>query len=247
MSRTQELRSVSADLPELVRRYVDRNVPVDKQNRAAVRFTQVGEMQLKPGHWLSFHAAQEMGVDHVELSWRARFRAAPLVSLRVRDWYRAGSGGLDVRLWGVFPIANFSGDDFARGEAMRYLAELPWAPQAIAINRALAWRELDESTVEVSTLVGRERVAVSLFFDGDGDIVAASAEARPRAVGKQVVDTPWGAVVGEYREFDGVRLPTTAEVSWFLPEGKFSYFRGTVIDWSVVSMERQDQQQDAER
>ena len=40
---------VRAGLPELVRRYVERNVPADQLGRSAINFTQVGEMQLKPG------------------------------------------------------------------------------------------------------------------------------------------------------------------------------------------------------
>jgi Family of unknown function (DUF6544) len=57
---------------------------------------------------------------------------------------------------------------------------------------------------------------------------------RPRRVGKQVVDTPWSGVFGNYRELDGVRLPTTGEVSWLLPDGLFTYFRCTLTAWSTM-------------
>ena len=225
--------STTARLPELVRRVVDRNVPVGRLNRSGVRFTQVGDMQLKPGRWLSFRAEQEMAFDRVDFAWRADFRAAPLVSLRVHDWYHAGAGGLVARLFGLVPVVRASGAAVARGEAIRYLAELAWAPQALVLNNALEWREVDESTVEVATLVGREHVAVMLHFDSAGDIVGASTEARPRMVGKQAIDTPWSGVFGEYREIDGVRIPTTAEVSWLLADGPFTYFRCTVTAWSA--------------
>jgi hypothetical protein len=217
-----------------VRRYVDRNVPADQPLRSTVHFKQVGEMQLKPGRWLPFRAEQEIAADRVEFAWRANFRAAPLVSVRVRDWYRSGVGGLDVRLWGVLPVVHARGEQFARGEAMRYLAELALAPQAMVSNPALEWRQVAESTVEVATRVGRERVAVLLRFDGAGDIVGASTDVRPRMVGKQVVDTPWSGVFREYREFNGVRLPVTAEVSWLLSDGPFTYFRGRVTGWSAA-------------
>jgi hypothetical protein len=232
-SATAPRASVRAGLPELVRRYVKRCVPTDQPGRSAVHFTQVGEMQLKPGRWLPFRAAQDMAVDRVEFAWHANFRAARLVSVRVRDWYRSGVGGLDVRLWGVVPVVRASGEQFARGEAMRYLAELAWAPQAMVTNPALEWQAVDESTVEVATRIARERVAVLLHFDAAGDIVGMSTDARPRMVGKQVVDTPWSGVFGEYREFNGVRLPTTGEVSWLLSDGPFTYFRGRVTSWSV--------------
>ena len=182
---------VRAGLPELVRRYVERCVPADQLGQSAVHFAQVGEMQLKPGRWLPFRAEQDMAVDRVEFAWRANFRPARLVSVHVRDWYRSGVGGLDVRLWGVVPVVRASGEQFARGEAMRYLAELAWAPQAMVTNPALEWQALDESTVEVATRIAGERVAVLLHFDAAGNIVGMSTDARPRMVGKQVVETPW--------------------------------------------------------
>jgi hypothetical protein len=225
-------------LPELVRRYVERNVPADQQLRSLVHLTQVGAMQLKPGRrWLPFRAEQDIAVDRVEFAWRARFRAAPLVSLRVQDWYRSGVGGLDARLWGVFPVVHASGEQVARGEAMRYLAELPWVPQAMVGNPALDWRPVDESTVEVATRVARKRVALLLHFDAAGDIVGGSTDARPRMIGKQVVDTAWSGVFGDYRKFNGVRLPATAEVAWLLPDGRFTYFRGRVTGWSADDAE----------
>jgi hypothetical protein len=223
----------AADLPDLVSRYVERNVSTGALNRQRVRLTQIGDMQLKPGRWSPFRGEQEIAVDRVEFIWRATFRPVPLVPLRVSDWYRAGAAGLDVRLCGLLPVVHARGRQIARGEAIRYLVELPLAPQAMAINAELKWRAVDESTVEVTTLAGGERVVALLHFDDAGDIVAASAEARPRMIGKQVVDTPFRGVYGEYREFDGGRLPTTGEVSWLLPDGPFTYFRCRITEWSV--------------
>ena len=47
-------------------------------------------------------------------------------------------------------------------------------------------------------------------------------------VGKGTVETPFRGVFGEYHEFGPVRVPTTAEVSWLLPDGPFTYFSGRV-------------------
>ena len=105
-----------------------------------VRFMQVGEMQLKPDQWRPFEAEQEMALDRVEFSWRARFPFAPLVTLRVHDWYRAAEGGLEVRLLGL-PLKRLRGDVVAKDEARRYLTELPWAAAAMAHNREREWRE----------------------------------------------------------------------------------------------------------
>jgi len=220
------------DLPPLIARYVERNVP-SGDTASRVRFGQVGEMQLKPGRWTQFEAEQEFSVQRVEFSWRARFPLAPLVALHVRDWYHAGEGALEVRLWHL-PIKRLRGDAVAKGEAIRYLAELPWAPQAVVLNRELEWREVDDWTTEVGTRVAGERVAVLLHFDAAGDIVAASAQDRPRAVGKDSVATPFAGEFGDYQVFEGVRLPTTAAVRWELEEGPFVYFRGRIMSFATA-------------
>ena len=221
-------------VPRLVRRYVEGAVPHGGDPPERVRLVQGGEMWQKPGgRPLSFTAVEELEVGEVAFSWRARFRVASLLSLRVHDWYRAGEGALEGRVLGL-PVLRSRGPEVTKGEAMRYLAELAWVRQAMTANRELEWRELDDATVEVATVVASSRLAARLHFDADGDVVACTADARPRAVGKGAVDTPFRGEFGDYRVLGGVRLPTTAEVAWRLPGGWFTYFRGRVTGLELV-------------
>ena len=221
-------------LPSLVQRYVERAVPAGDDVPGRVRLAQSGEMWQKPGgRALSFTAVEELAIGEVAFSWRARFRVAPFFSLRVHDWYRAGEGALEGAVLGL-PVLRSRGPEVTKGEAMRYLAELPWVPHAMAANQELEWRELDDPTVEVATVVASSRLVARLHFDADGDVVASTADARPRAVGKGAVDTPFRGEVGDYRVLGGVRLPTTAEVAWKLPDGWFTYFRGRVTGLELV-------------
>ena len=56
-------------------------------------------MRLSNSRWINSSSAtttrscgaeQEMAIDRVEFEWRATFRVAPLVFVRVRDWCRRG-------------------------------------------------------------------------------------------------------------------------------------------------------------
>jgi hypothetical protein len=50
---------------------------------------------------------------------------------------------------------------------------------------------------------------------------------RPRVEAGNAL-TPW---IGEYRDYEvlgGVRIPTRGAVRWDLPEGPFTYWRGTI-------------------
>ncbi len=49
---------------------------------------------------------------------------------------------------------------------------------------------------------------------------------RPRADGSTTVETKWSGSFGDYRSFGRASIPTSAEVAWLLPEGRFDYWRG---------------------
>lgn len=195
-------------------------------------------MRQKPGgSWLRFSAVEEFAVDEVAFSWRARFRLAPLVWLSVVDGYADGAGWLEARLLGLVPVLRARGREVAEGEALRYLAELAWVPQAILANRRLEWRELNAQNVEVATKVGSGRVALRLEFDAAGDLVGAATDARPRTEGKRIVLTPWAGSYREYAVFDGIRVPTRADVRWELADGPFTYWRGRLTSLEVEGAE----------
>lgn len=194
-----------------------------------VQVRQAGEMWLKQGgRRLRFTAVEQFAVEEVAFSWRARFPIVPFVSLQVVDRYASGEGSLEGQLFRLVPVMRASGPELSVGEAMRYLAELPWVPHAMLANPELEWSELDAQTVEVATRVGSARAAVRLGFDAAGDIVGASTDVRPRPEGKASVPTPWGGLFYDYGVLDGIRVPLQAEVSWELPEGPFTYWRGTI-------------------
>ena len=113
-------------------------------------------MWLKPGaRPKRFTAVQEYVVLHVAFRWRARFAIAGVFPLRVVDRYSRRGGSLEARLFGAIPLTRDSGPSVAAGQALRYLAELPWVPHAFLANQEIELRELDDRAVEAATQVGR--------------------------------------------------------------------------------------------
>ena len=62
----------------------------------------------------------------------------------------------------------------------------------------------------------------------------ASAPDRPRAVGKKAVPTPFAGDFSDYRDFGGIRVPTTAAVRWELADGPFVYFRARINSFATA-------------
>jgi hypothetical protein len=187
-------------------------------------------MRFSPhGKWQALTAAQVIAVHEPAFVWQARCRMAPLVTARVIDCYGKGQGWLEARLLRWVQVAYADGPETAKSELMRYLAELPWAPDAIRYNRALRWNSVDDRTFEVSAdSVGGE-ARVRLTLDESGDIVDMRADDRPRMERGKAVPGNWFGLFSDYKEFSGYRIPARGEVGWDLAAGRFSYWRGEII------------------
>lgn len=220
-------------LPEAVRRHLERALATVVAGQQ-VRIAQQGEMWLKPGgRAMRFEAAQSFALNRVGFWWRARFPALGPLKLQVVDDHADGDGELEVRLLGL-PLKRQRGPETVKGEALRYLAELPFAPPAMILNETLEWRGIDERTAEVATTLGGERLVVRLEANHDDDFVHSSSTMRLFKVGHTWVPTQWGGQFGDYETIGGMRIPTTGEAYWELPQGRYVYWRGTLTSAQLL-------------
>lgn len=125
---------------------------------ANVRLTQTGRMKRSLGEetWMEFSATQTISTRVCEFNWRAT--AGPFGLISARDAVEHGEGRFDIMALGIIPIASAEhSSSLMRGELMRYLAELAWAPDAILHNTELRWRVDAPDTLAVSAGSGDTR------------------------------------------------------------------------------------------
>jgi hypothetical protein len=223
-------------VPPIVDAFVRRCVRGSVTRPRGTLLQQRGEMRLGPdGPWRPFTAEQTIEAHTTAFVWHARVQMAPLVTAVVEDAYEGGRGRLDANLWGLFSVAHARGIDVDRGEAQRYLAELPWCPLALLHNPELRFEEREGESEHAVVRVSihdhpeypdRADTHVDLTFDPDGDIVEARTPNRVRG---DVVQ-PWAGRFRGYRDVgDGLRAPGAAEVWWEEDDGEpFVYWRGEV-------------------
>ncbi len=165
-----------------------------------------------------------------------RRRQARAPSVRF-DPLVAGSGGLEVRLAGVFPVAKvLGGPSITRGEALRDLAELPWNPDAILANGVLDWTIINARTIRVAMGVGAERGEVTFGLNDAGLVETSSAESRDYLEPNGVTTArPWHGRFWDYKVVAGRWLPQQGEVAWALDVAEFVYWRGRLLSWRTIS------------
>jgi hypothetical protein len=206
--------------------------PVD--NRLAVELTQSGRMKRKLGvdTWMDFTAAQTISTRRCEFDWRAR--AVPLGIISARDTLKNSEEGVDFTALGLIPVGCAEHSSaLMRGELMRYLAELAWAPYAILLNRALRWRLKGPDTLAISA--GAEEVAseVILGLDSAGRITWGFAADRPRSASAPCLPTPWRGWFSDYRHHDGFWIPFAGEFAWEIDGTEEVYGQGRIENWET--------------
>jgi len=218
-------------LPEAILRFTHRAGADRNQLMRTVRLIQSAEMRLKRGgDWQALTADQVISTGAPGFVWLARQTIGPLVKFRVIDAYVKGEGRLNVRALGSIPVANSTGPETDLAEAMRYLAELVWAPDAMLGNPALRWAEQPDGSVTVGLDLADATAQVTFFFDPEGDIIEVRAKDRPAEVG---VYRDWVIKVGQYRDFGVRRVPAWGEVGYIYPDGYEAYWRGEITSYLV--------------
>lgn len=229
-------------LPELVREFALKAGAAEENPPLSVFFHQLCQMRMNPGdEWMNLQAEQVIGTQKTGFVWYAEQKKKLFVTMRVVDAFVDGRGHLNVRALGSLPIADMSGPGADAAELMRYLAELPWAPDAMLHNPQLRWRQLDENTVEVEAGEGGAFAKLRFTFDDAGDIVEMEADSRGRSEGMEVVPRPWRGSYSDYRKIEGSfagetgyrRIPTKGEIGWVLDEGYFAYWRGQIATYGL--------------
>lgn len=198
-----------------------------------VAFSQTGKMRisLKSRLWLPFTARQTMSVRSCAFVWNARFR--PLGYMTVTDALEDGAGRLDVTALGMIPVSRSKPSAaLTRGETIRYLAELPLAPDAMLHNGNLTWREIDASTLAVTTGSGDTACEVVLGLGPDQRIISAFCADRAASATPPFAPMPWRGAFADYRKQNGRWIPTVAEVGWVIDGKDDIYWKGCMQDWT---------------
>ena len=218
-------------LPAPVQRYF-RAVLTDSQPIiTAVTIDIAGTFNLSPTgeQWKPFTSRQRVVMHRPGFLWDAKIAMLPGVNVRVVDSYIVGKGLLHAAIQGLFTMADIQGEgEIARGEFMRWFAEVAWYPTALLPSHGVRWVAVDDHSANATVTDGSLALTLLFRFNEAGLIGSFRAEARGGMVGDKMVMAPWEGVWSGYRVHDGVQVPFTGEVAWMRPEGRRPYFIGTV-------------------
>jgi hypothetical protein len=181
--------------------------------------------------WRPFTAVEHFTMVPPGFVWDARIRMAPLLVVRVRDGYVAGSGAVLGKLAALVTVADQHGRPGLNAGALhRYLAEAVWFPTALLPRAGILWEAVDAHTARATVSDRATSVSLEFQFGPQGEIVSAYTPTRYREVNGVDVPTPWRCEYRQYAPVHGVMVPLEGEVAWEIPEGRLPYWHGRVLD-----------------
>ena len=224
-------------LPAPVARYLGTVLGSDPKQIASVRVRWTGEFAQHPGadEWKPFRAEQVFHTRPPGFVWNARISLAPGLDVLVRDAFVDGGGSMRGAIHGLVPVVDARGTpEISGGALQRYLGEAVWFPAALLPRNGVHWTTLSDSSARASLTVGETSVSCDFRFGTDGLVESVYTPSRFRDVDGTPVPTPWEALVSKYEERDGVLVPSAGEAAWLLPDGRFPYWRGEVVELDYV-------------
>jgi len=219
-------------LPAPVQRYFRAVLKDGQPIIAAATFELAGTINMSASggdDWKPFTSTQRAVVHRPGFLWNGRVSMLPGVAARVHDSYIAGEGALHAALLGLFTVAEVhGGGEIARGEMMRYFAEMAWYPTALLPSQGVRWAAVDARSANATLVDGPITLTLLVRFDDAGLISSVHADARGAGVGKDMVMLPWDCTVSNYQLRHGMMVPTRGGAAWMRPDGCKPYFIGNL-------------------
>ena len=207
-------------LPRQVAEYIRRSGAVGKPMVENFRLVFEGEMRQKDKPWFSFTSEQYTFIPNAS---RLFFMKGRIKGFSVWGYhtYRPPNAKMVIRALSLFPQLKIESPEMYPTETVTFFNDLClFAPGALVDDR-IRFTELDDTRVEAAFELKDQKVTAILYFDATGDLVNFSSEDRYDV--SKMERFPFSTPVKDYREFNGIRLPSYGEAVWHYPDGAFVY------------------------
>jgi hypothetical protein len=225
-SATQRLDAA----PAPVARYLRWALRIDGHIQE-VRINQTGTLRtdVRSGRWMPFEAEHVVVPPAVGFVWNARVTVAPLLHVRVRDALVEGRGSGQVSLLSAFTVSADAGTpEMNSGSLHRYLAEAVWYPTALLPSATLRWTEID-ATRALATLADHDvSVSLEFRFAETGEVTGIYTPARWGKFPEGYRQVGWEGHFRDYRDRDGILVPTEGEVGWYVDNQWRAVWKGRI-------------------
>lgn len=217
------------ELPRSVQKWLEFSQVLGKERISKVRVDQKAKMRLKKEQsWMPLTAKQYFTTNEPGFIWIAKIKPAPLIHIVGKDKYINGKGNMLIKIMSLVTVADGEGKEVDQGTLLRFLAETVWFPTA-ALEDYIKWEEIKDNSAKATMTYGNIKASGIFTFGNNGEVKNFTAQRFKELDGKYSLET-WSINLSNYKEFNGIKIPTKGEIIWQLADGDFNWYNFEVLN-----------------
>jgi len=212
-------------LPEPVQKYLRYVGVVGREKVKSVRVVVEGEMKLDPKKgWAKIKAEQYNFFDsHPTRMFyiKAKMLGIPVLGLHS---YTDDEARMLIKAAGLVTVMDSKGPEMRISDTTTLFNDMCFFAPATLIDDRIKWETVDSLTVKAMYESLGTRVSALLYFNEKGELINFVSDDRYYApMDGSCKKARWSTPIGNYKERNGLRLPTYGEAVWLLDEGDYCY------------------------
>lgn len=228
LKRKSGLKTITPDdirhLPAILQKYLNFTGVIGKPQTNNIRLRFAMKLRSKPdAPWMTLKVQQFSFFDIPTrlFHMKASMMGIPATGLH---HYHNGNATMEIKLFSLIPVIKASGNEMNVSETVTFFNDMCCLAPATLLNKTVRWTEVDNLSVTGELMINGITVSARLIFKETGELVNFISEDRycymPDGTFKKFrFTTP----LGNFREYNGILLPSTAKAVWDYPEGEFCY------------------------
>lgn len=202
-------------LPEPVQHYFKHVLKEGQSYISYVRLTHDGQFKTDvKKDWVNIKGEQYFTTEKPGFIWKGKTSL-----FTAHDMYMSGKGKIIVFLFSAIKIMEGKGAKYDQGELLRWLGESVWFPTNLLPNDNLKWTPIDSVSAGLVFNHNNLSLFYKVSFNEKGEITQFETK---RYMGEDNLET-WIGNLSDYKEINGIVIPTKIEGIWRLKSGDFSY------------------------
>ena len=210
------------DLPEPVKRYFQHVLKEGQPYISSLRLTHDGQFKkdLKKS-WMDIQGEEYFVPETSGYVWKGKTSLFTAI-----DQYIDHKGRLTVYLLNLIKVADGKGEKYDQGELLRWLGESVCFPTNLLPKDNLQWLPINDSMAKLNFQYRDISIYYLVSFNDENEITKMETE---RYMGDHQLEK-WITSVSDYKEFNGMFIPTKLEAAWQLNNEYFPYAKFNIRD-----------------
>lgn len=222
-----------ANLPTPVKKYFKKVLRDGQEYISRVEMNQSGSLTIGPGtkDYIPYKSIQISTAFKPGFLWNSTVVPKKYFHITVLDYYISGKGSTSVTLQSIFKVAEDTDNKYVnQGALFRYLAEGVLYPTALLPGENIKWEAVDNNSAIAHFTDEGMSISLKFFFNDNNEVIKIYTEDRYGQFQGKYEQKPWEGHFSDYKEIDGVLIPTKAEIGWHLEDGFWLFIKMTIDD-----------------